>query len=142
MTSTLCFFVKFMETDSLGIVHHSNYPKWFEQGRRDFFDKADIPGYKMKELGLALPLTEMKCEFKYPAKYGDEIMVATGLTFMSYVKLRFEYTVRNRADGKILSAGKTVHAWTDRRIRPLNIEKAAPDIYMKLKPLVEPKITM
>lgn len=138
MTSTIYFPVRFTEIDLLGIVHHSNYPLWFELGRRNFLEKGDISGYMMKELGLALPLTEMECKFRYPAKYRDEITVTTRLAFVSCVKIGFEYTVKNRLNGKILVTGKTVHAWTDRSIKPLNIEKTAPDIYLKLKKLLEP----
>lgn len=136
MTRT-SFFVKDSEIDKMGIVHHSIYPKWFEIGRRDYLHKAGIPHSSINCQGFYLPLSEMECKFKSPAKYGDEIEVITDITFMSCVKVKFEYRITNRASGKIVAAGKTVHAWTDKNIEPLNIEKAAPQIYASLKKFAE-----
>ena len=31
--------VRYAETDQMGIVHHSNYPIWYEAGRTDFIKK-------------------------------------------------------------------------------------------------------
>lgn len=36
------FTAKYPETDQMGIVHHSNYPVWFEAGRTEFLKKIGI----------------------------------------------------------------------------------------------------
>jgi len=131
------FFVKFYEIDGLGIVHHSNYPLWFELGRNDYFKNADIPIYKMNYLGLFLPLLEMNCNFKSPARFGDEIQLVTKIIDLSIVKIKFEYQVINKIKGDILVTGRTVHAWTNIKLEPLNLEKTAPKVYNKLINLVE-----
>lgn len=139
MSTKTSFAVKYTEIDSLGIVHHSNYPIWFEAGRRDFFRKAGTPNHDLKKQGLFLPLTEMKCAYKSPARFGNEIQVITSLIYLSCVKVKFEYKILNKSDGKILATGMTVHAWTDKKIEPINMEKKAPEVYMHLKRLVESK---
>ena len=58
------FPVKFFEIDSLGIVHHSIYPLWFEVGRNDYFKNANIPTDKINSLGYFLPLKNLECECK------------------------------------------------------------------------------
>lgn len=141
MITITCFPVRYTEIDSLGIVHHSNYPKWFERGRIDFLKNAGMPNYQLSARGFYLPLTEMKCNFKAPAKYGDEILIITSLVYMSYVKTKFEYSVLSKIKGEVLATGKTVHAWTNKKLEPINIEKAAPDVYRKLTQMVEPKET-
>ncbi|HEX2927425.1 MAG TPA: acyl-CoA thioesterase [Ruminiclostridium sp.] len=137
MTTRTLFPVRYSEIDTMGIVHHSNYPKWFEIGRIDYLHKAGISDSSINRHGFYLPLCELECKFKSPAKYGDEIIVITGITFVSCVKVRFEYKVLNKRSGKTIAVGSTVHAWTDREIKPLNIEKAAPQIYTSLKTSVE-----
>jgi len=137
MITRTSFSVRYSEIDKMGIVHHANYPKWFEIGRRDYLHKAGIPNSSINRQGFYLPLSEMECKFKSPAKYGDEIIVITGVTFVSCVKIKFEYKVLNKISGKPLAVGKTVHAWTDRAIKPLNIEKAAPQIYTSFKAFEE-----
>lgn len=141
MITETCFHVRYTEIDSLGIVHHSKYPIWFEAGRNDYLKNADIPNSKMNALGLFLPLSEIKCRFKSPAKYGDKIQVNTKLIYISCVKVKFEYQVLNRLTGKVLATGRTVHVWTNHRLEPLNIEKTAPEIYTRLRQLLEPTET-
>jgi Predicted thioesterase len=131
------FSVKLTEIDSFGIVHHSNYPLWFEAGRRDFLKNTGITNYKLNTLGFFLPLTELRCDFKNPARFGDEIVVITNLVYMSYVKIKFDYMVLKKRDENIITTGKTTHAWSNRSIEPINIKKAAPEIYNNLLPWVE-----
>ncbi len=132
------FHVKYTEIDSLGIVHHSNYPKWFEAGKIHFLRNAGLGTHKLNELGFFLPLTEMVCNFKKPARFGDEITIITSLVYLSYVKAKFRYVVFGKSTGKMLATGTTTHVWTNKRLEPLNIEKSAPAVYKQLKQLVEP----
>lgn len=133
METKTSFYIRHFEIDKMGIVHHSNYPKWFEIGRRDYFKKAGIPSSAMNKQGFYLPLTEMECKFKSPAKFGNKVTVSTRMTHMSCVLIKFEYEIINKKSGKLIAVGKTVHAWTDKKIEPLNIEKEAPQIYTLLK---------
>ena len=34
--------VKFFDTDVMGVVHHSNYIRWFETGRVEFLRTLEI----------------------------------------------------------------------------------------------------
>lgn len=129
--------VGFTDIDRMGIAHNSVYPVWFETGRMKYLKKADISSSRINALGLFLPLSELKCEFKSPARFNDEIMITTNIIYISCVRVKFEYKVSSMKDGKLLATGKTVHAWTDRSIKPLNVEKAAPEIYRKLKQFAE-----
>lgn len=129
-------YVKHSDIDSMGIVHHSIYPGWFEAGRIDFLKKVLLPRHIMNARGFFLPLTELKCNYKSPAKYGDEIMLVTSLIYLSCVKLKLEYKAINISTGKIISNGITVHAWTNKKLEPINLEKTAPDIFNHLKQFV------
>jgi acyl-CoA thioester hydrolase len=133
MITETSFSVKYSEIDKMGIVHHSNYPKWFEIGRRDYLKKADIPSSTISSQGFYLPLSKMECKFKSPAKLGSIVTVNTRITCMSCMKVKFEYEILDKTNGKLLAVGETIHAWTDKNIQPLNIEKAAPQIYAALK---------
>lgn len=137
MTVKTHYPVRHSEIDSLGIVHHSIYPLWFETGRAEFLEKAGFPNSALKAHGLFLPLTDLFCSYKAPAKYGDEIVLAISLIYMSYVKIKFEYRVINRSTEKVMATGITVHAWTNKKLEPINIEKSAPMVYGKLLQLVE-----
>lgn len=122
------FIARYSETDQMGIIHHSNYAVWFEAGRTDFFRTAGISNTKIEKKGLLLPLYEMNCQFKSPAIYEDEILVITRLKSLSRVRMSFAYQVLN-AENKLLATGETMHAWTDKVLKPVNAEKTAPEVY-------------
>lgn len=137
VTTKTYFPVIFTEIDMMGIVHHSNYVRWFEKGRRDYLEKAGTSNIHIVNQGFFLPLSEMECKYKSPAKHGDKIIVITKLVSMTCVKIMFEYEVLSKKEEKLLATGKTVHAWTNGRLEPINIEKAAPEIYWRLKQFSE-----
>jgi acyl-CoA thioester hydrolase len=120
----------------MGIVHHSNYAVWFEAGRTDFLNKAGAANSSIEARGVLLPVYEMNCRYKSPARYEDEIMVVTRLKKVSRVRLCFSYQVLNAANHKLLATGETMHAWTDKSLKPVDAEKAVPDAYSMLSQAV------
>ncbi len=127
------FTVRYAETDAMGIVHHSNYPIWFEAGRTDFIKKLGMPYSKIEERGFMLPLLELKCCYKGAARYEDEITVKTTLKGLTYTRLVFQYEVFKNGGQNPITVGETVHVWTDSKLKPVNIRKAAPDIYQLIE---------
>jgi acyl-CoA thioester hydrolase len=123
---------RYAETDRMGIVHHSNYPIWFEIGRTDFIKKLGFNYSKIEEEGILLPLTGLKCSFKSPARYEDELIVRTRVIKMSCVRLTFGYEVLKKEDMSLVVSGETLHAWTDKNLKPLNISKKMPELYVIL----------
>ena len=127
------FTVRYAETDQMGIVHHSNYPIWFETGRTEYFRKIGISYSEIERRGYLLPLTEVSVTFKSPARYEDDILVVTRITSMTCVRLEFEYQIINNMTNQLYAKGKTSHAWTDKQFKPLDFLKAQPEIFDILK---------
>ena len=124
--------VRYAETDQMGIAHHSNYPIWFEAGRTDFLKSMGMSYSGMEKSGVLLPLYEMHVRFLSPAKYEDEILVQASLQSVSRVRVVFSYQVLRAGDGRPLAAGETVHAFTDKELKPVNAQKAVPFVYSAL----------
>lgn len=137
MQSETQFIARYAETDQMGIVHHSNYPVWFEAGRTDFLKKAGMANSKIEELGILLPLTYMDCSFKTPARYEDEVVVKTKIRKMTCARIEFEYEIVKKDGGTVIATGSTSHAWTDKSLKPLNIEKRLPELSCMLKEAID-----
>ena len=45
-----CHKAKYYETDTMKIVHHSNYIRWMEEARCDMLDQMGL-GYEIMEQG-------------------------------------------------------------------------------------------
>jgi len=129
--------VRYKETDQMGIVHHSNYYTWFEVGRTEFMRSLGLTYRTMEERGFMLPLTETYCQYKQGAKYDDVVIVRTKMTRFSGVRITMEYDVIREDDGKLLARGKTVHAITDKNLKPINIAKHDKEIYQLFLKCVE-----
>ena len=129
--------VRYAETDQMGIVHHSNYPVWFEAGRTDFIRKMGLPYSKIEESGALLPLIELKCRFNGFARYEDDIVVKTNIVQHTGVRLTFHYEVYRKGFANAITEGETVHVWTDSSLKPVNIRKFKPEI----NKLIEASIT-
>lgn len=132
METKTTFTARYAETDQMGIVHHSNYAVWFEVGRTDFLKSAGISNTSIEAKGILLPLYEMNFKFKAPAKYEDEIMVVTTIKSITSTRIIFSYQVFNALNDKLLATGETMHAWTDKSLKPVNAEKVVPEIYSVL----------
>ena len=59
MQSELFLDVRYYETDQMGIVHHSNYVRYFECGRTDMLKKLGLPIEKIEEAGVMLPVVSV-----------------------------------------------------------------------------------
>jgi acyl-CoA thioester hydrolase len=110
--------VRYAETDKMGVVYYANYLVWFEVGRTDLLRERGVTYREMEEGGFALPVVEVSCEYRRPARYDDEIEVRTRGELLSPVRVRFEYSVRRVADADTLAEGHTVHASLDRDGKP------------------------
>ncbi len=117
----------------MGIVHHSNYSVWFEAGRTDFLKQTGVTYSRVEARGVMLPLYEITCRFISPARYEDEIAVITSVKALTRVRLIMSYQVVNVETNALLATGETMHAFTDRNMKPINAEKAIPDVYAHLE---------
>lgn len=131
--------VRYAETDKMGIVHHSNYAIWFEAGRTDFLKQIGVSYSEIEARGVMMPLYEITCRFKRPAKYEDEIAVVTSLKELTRVRIILSYEVINIKTNTLLATGETLQAFTDCALKPLNVERAIPDIYALLRASMDSK---
>lgn len=77
LKSELYLDVRYYETDQMGIVHHSNYVRYFECGRVDMLKKLGLPIEKIESMGVMLPVVSVECRYKLPARLGDTLKVVS-----------------------------------------------------------------
>ena len=107
--SETTFRVRYAETDGMRVAYHANYIVWFEAGRIEFLRQLGFTYTEMEEDGMHLPLVEVRCRYKHPARFDDELTIRTRLVQMRKSLLRFRFEVVRKADGKLLAEGETVH---------------------------------
>ena len=140
-TSKTEIVVRYAETDQMGIAHHSNYPIWYEAARTDFIKGAGISYSEVEKRGYMLPLLELKSCYKKPAKYEDELFIITKIKDLSFTRITFYYEVYNKNENTLINYGETMHVWTDKNLKPVNMKKCAPEIYNLMLKLLQEDTT-
>ncbi len=122
--------VRYAETDRMGIVHHSNYPVWFEVGRTEFIKQSGISYSRVESMGIMLPLLELHCKYINSSTYEDNIVVRTSIKSYSKARLNFKYEVF-KSDNMVnpITTGETSHVWTTCDLKPINLQKHYPELY-------------
>lgn len=128
--------VRYVETDKMGIVHHSNYYIWFEASRDEFIEKIGLSYKQIEDMNIMMPLIETSCKYIEAAKYGDEVLIKTFINELSGAKVIINYEVLNTSNSRLLAKGSTTQVFvnsTDFKI--INLKRKYPELWNKLNSL-------
>ncbi|MGN1136421.1 MAG: acyl-CoA thioesterase [Oscillospiraceae bacterium] len=119
----------YYETDKMGIVHHSNYIRWFEEARIHFLKEAGYPYEKMEENGVMIPVQSAACEYKNAVRFGETVIIVLKVEEFNGFRFRISYRVIGKEKGDLKVTGETRHFFTDMNLRPVRTKTEYPDIY-------------
>lgn len=122
--------VRYAETDMMGVVHHSHYPVYFEQGRTRFFQEFLRPYQEYESQGLFAPVLSYQVELKGRLTYGETLSLVTFP--LEFKGLRITMGYRGSVDDRPVVEGHSVHALTGLGLKPLH-PRRLPDCYQELK---------
>ena len=121
--------VRYAETDQMNVVYHSNYIIWFEVGRVEFMRQLGITYREIEQRDqLHLPVVEVRCRYKAPARYDDEITIRTHIARLRSSLIQFQYQVLRVEDGLLLAEGESTHVAVDARM----VKTPFPEKYMNI----------
>lgn len=119
--------VRYAETDQMGIVYHANYLIWMEVARVDY---CRAIGFHYKDMevdgGILLAVAESHCRYLSPARFDEEISIATMVSDVNrrFVTFEYEMSIGERR----IASGQTRHVFLNRELRPTRL----PDKYAGL----------
>lgn len=128
--------INYYETDRMGIVHHSNYIRFFEEARLDLLEQCGLGYRKIEEAGIFIPVTFVECEYIKPLQYDDAIRVASHFTRYHGVKLEVSYEIYREDTGELCTKGRSGHCFLDKEMKPIRMKREYPEIYQRLSSLV------
>ena len=99
------------DTDTMGVVYHANYLRWFEIGRTELFRYLGLPYREIEARGLMLPVSEVKCKYLTPARYDDVIVIEATLNTGFRAGMQFDYTITSQDRSVTHTTGYTRHAF-------------------------------
>ena len=114
--------VRFSEIDSMQIVWHGEYVRYFEDGRESFG--------KHYGLGYMVPIVELNCQFKQSLSFGEEVIIETRYISCEAAKIKFEYVLYRATDNNIVATGSTTQVFLNTN---RELELATPAFYQEWK---------
>lgn len=89
------FRVTYAETDKMGIVHHSNYVKYYEVARWELFRSLGVSYHSIEDAGYMVPVVNMNLRFIKTAEYDDLLTVRTRLKAIRGARMWVTYMLYN-----------------------------------------------
>ncbi|GEQ32494.1 acyl-CoA thioesterase [Marinilactibacillus psychrotolerans] len=122
--------VQYYETDQMGIVHHSNSIRWFEEARTWMMDEMQFGYEKMEALNILVPVLEASAKYISMVKFGETVEITTHISQFTGVKMVIEYEIRDVETGELRTTGQTKHAFLDKEsYRPISLKRNHKEIY-------------
>ncbi len=103
--------VRFSEVDSMTVVWHGNYVKYFEDGREEFGSQFGLHYLDVYANELMTPVVKLSIDYKKPLNYGDTAIIETTYKNCDSAKIIFEYKIYRKSDGELAVTGESVQVF-------------------------------
>lgn len=121
--------VQYYETDKMGIVHHSNYIRWFEESRIDFLEQVGMPYEDMEAAGIICPVVSVECKYIGMTHFGDTVCICPRVEKFNGIRLILSYEIRDKKTGELKCTGKSSHCYLNENGRPVSLKNVCPAYY-------------
>jgi acyl-CoA thioester hydrolase len=111
--------VRYVETDAMQRVHHSNHLIWFEECRIELLNHMGIPYDQLEASGFLIPVISAHIEYLKPASFNQSLAIAIELKNKPKVRFKFDYTISHKED--LIAKGQTEHTFINQNnkvVRP------------------------
>jgi acyl-CoA thioester hydrolase len=106
ISAELEFTVEFYDVDSMQIVWHGNYIKYFEKARCALLGKIGYGYIEMKESGWAFPVTAISAKYISPLTFRDRVRAKAILVEYENC-LKIKYELYNAETGRLCTKGES-----------------------------------
>lgn len=104
--------VEYHHTDQMGIVHHSNYIKFFEAARTEWLRAVGMTYAEMERRGVMMPIVDVHVKYRQPAYYDEVLSVRVFVDELPMARMIFRYEIRGE-DGRDVASGTTTLGFID-----------------------------
>lgn len=122
--------VNYYETDKMGIVHHSNYIRYFEEARLDFMRQIGCGAYEMEQAGVVIPNVDAYARYRRVMRFEDSFTVTVHPAQFTGARMKFEYEITS--NGKLCCDGYTTHCFVNEAMKPIILKHTHPEIFARI----------
>jgi acyl-CoA thioester hydrolase len=113
--------IYYKDTDCGGVVYYANYLIYFEQARTEWMEEKGASIAQLKNKGIQFIVKRADINYKSPARYGEILVVDTGVDKVSGASMNFTYTIKDRLTQRTIVTGSTLLVCIDEKLKPTRI---------------------
>lgn len=114
LKSELILPIKFSEVDSMRVVWHGHYLRYFEDGREDFGSKHNLRYLDVYDNDMMIPIVRSSVDHRKPLFYGDSVRIETTFVNSPAAKIHFRYRLYSVNNGHLVANGETTQVFLDK----------------------------
>ncbi|NJL92555.1 MAG: acyl-CoA thioesterase [Anaerolineae bacterium] len=115
ITSELEFFVRYAETDAMGVVHHASYVVYLEEARSHYARERGHSYAEFEASGFYLVVSDLQVRYAAPARYGDSLRAQCWIEELKSRQITFGYAIYRQSDGVLCVSAQTRHLCVDKQ---------------------------
>jgi acyl-CoA thioester hydrolase len=106
MIFTRSFRVHWVDTDIAGVMHFSNFFRYFEACEEEFYRSISLPLTEIRDkFGLMLPRVEAHCQYKAACRFDETLDVTLSVRAVEEKTISYDFQMFRRSDGKLAAEG-------------------------------------
>jgi YbgC/YbaW family acyl-CoA thioester hydrolase len=95
-----------VDTDIAGVMHFSNYFRYFEACEEEFYRSISMPLTKIRDkYGVMLPRVEAHCHYRAACRFDDVVDVTMKVREVAEKTITYDFQVTRRRDGALAAQG-------------------------------------
>lgn len=127
MTFRQSFRVRWVDTDIAGVMHYSNFLRYFEACEEEFYRSLGITLSAIRDkYRIMLPRIEAHCQYKAPCRFDDQFEVSLRVRDVGEKTITYDFQLLRTEDSKLAAEGylKCIAVNLDWKAVPLPVEFA------------------
>ena len=109
--------IYYHHTDCGGVVYYAHYLNFLEEARTEYFADKGISIKQLADSGTLFVVARQEVDYKFPAVYGDELIIQTQIGIITGVRIEFVHEIYNQNKQLIVKA-KTMLVCVDNKLKP------------------------
>ncbi|HEX2032896.1 MAG TPA: thioesterase family protein [Chloroflexota bacterium] len=126
------FRVRYAETDTMGVAHHSSYLVWFEAGRVEFLRSLGFAWAEVEASGYAHAVHEVHVQYRRAVRFDQLLTLCVAVVSAAGPRLVFGYRLYDAAEldadpeAKPVAVASTEMVWVTPSGRPTRLPASHP----------------
>lgn len=106
MAFTRSFRVHWVDTDVAGVMHFSNFFRYFEACEEEFYRSLSLPLTDIRaKFDVLLPRVEAQCKYKAACRFGEVIDLTLKVREVEGKTITYDFEIFRQSDGKLAAEG-------------------------------------